>query len=319
MVWSGMRCAIGAILLIGLASGAAVAASETPSAPAAEPATITFTFKPPVPLTYSEQSVTRTSRVSPGLDEPEELATLTSTNSIAREGDGYTIVAAPKSFQVIQGGKPVKDPLLDAYQTAKLTYHLDSAGKITSIEGYGGVLDAVKKLAPKGMEQQLSQILNEKALVDREKGQWNIRIGQFLGQTAHKNSVWIANSYFPLPDSEPRFYVVTLFDGMVKQDGKELAKLKFLFTTDCERIQTQVNDMARDVVPNVPVPAALPQTPGFSISGKGERLVDPSTMLIYSEKYQRDVQVQMPVSKDQFVPVIIHETRELVDTYPGAK
>ncbi len=275
-------------------------------------APVKFTFAPPTPLTYVEESVTRRATIVSGQDAGVEEATVRMKTTVTKEGEGFKISAEPQSPVLTRGGKPVKDKVWDVLSATPVTYHLDSAGKLKSIEGYAGVLAAASKVASKEVRKTLEAAMNEKSLVEKETAQWNSRIGDFIGREAAANSVWVTEGVYPLPDGTvANFFVVTLFDRVLEQDGRKLAKLRFFLTADRDTIQTRVNDMARDVVKGVPQPRPLINPPGFAISGQGERLVDPATMIVYSEKGTREILVSLPGrDKDSAIPVLIQETRQ---------
>lgn len=296
-------------------AAAACAAGILGAAPARAdeaPAPVVFRFAPPIPLSYVEETVTRRATIISGEDAGSDEATIRVKFMVSKEGEGYKVRAEPQSSKVLRGGKPVNDPVLDVINSTPVTYHLDPAGKLKSIEGYAGVLEAAQKTASKNIRDSLPRMRNEKALTDKETAQWNARIGAFIGQTGARNTVWVSEGVNPLPDgSSAGFYTVTMFDRIVEQDGRKLARLRFFLTADRDSIQSRVNDMARDIVKDVPRPRPLENPAGFAISGQGERLVDPETMVVYSEKGTKEVHVNLRASdKDAAVPVLIQETRE---------
>lgn len=282
-------------------------------------APVKFTFAPPTPLTYVEESVTRRATIISGQDAGDEEATVRIKTTVTKEGEGFKISAEPQSSVLTRGGKPVKDKVWDVLSATPVTYHLDPAGKLKSIEGYAGVLAAASKVASRDVRKTLEAAMSEKSLVEKETAQWNSRIGDFIGREAVRNSVWVTEGVYPLPGgTAANFFVVTLFDRVLEQDGRKLARLRFFLTADRDTIQTRVNDMARDVVKGVPRPRPLINPPGFAISGQGERLVDPATMIVYSEKSTREILVSLPGrDKDSAIPVLIQETRQS-KMLPGA-
>ncbi len=280
---------------------------------------VTFTFAPPAPLTYTEQTTSVRIMVAGGPEPIEETGVSKVKMTITKADGGYRVVAEPVSFELTRAGKPVKDPVMEAVQSVTVTYRLGSDGSLKTIEGLGSALPAAMKKAPKELQNTLSALFNEKTLIEREKGQWNSRLGDFLGRVGHKNSVWISLGMFPMPNgTQASYYIVALFMGMVKQDGRDLVKLKLMFTEDASRIPTLVNDTVRDVVPDLPKPPVIQTVKGFSITGSGERLIDPSTMLIYAEKSSRDMQWIMPAGKDSSMPVLLQETGESRFSYSPA-
>ncbi|MCC6484265.1 MAG: hypothetical protein IT209_05400 [Armatimonadetes bacterium] len=277
---------------------------------------VIFTYSPPTPLTYTETTLTRRTIVAGGAPDISEESTASTRLSLRKEGAGYVISSAPVSHEMKRDGKVVNDAVLDVIQDTRVTYHLDAEGRLKAIDGYAGVLEAAQKVAPKDAKNLLYPLMNEAALVERESVQWNTRIGQLLGQKGKPGSVWIGESAFAMPDGAlARYYVITYLDSFVEQDGKKLARLRLLFTNDRDRIRQKLSDFIRADVPVVPEIRYLPAVKGFTIDGSGERLIDPSTMLIYSEKASRNVSWLVKTGKDTQSPVLVQEYRESSVSY----
>jgi len=300
-----------ALLLVSLMAVCPGLEAEIAAAGDNKPAEVAFKYSPPVPITLLEQVTTRRTTLAAGMDAAEEVSVSKVKTRIEHEGDGFVINTEPASFDITRDGKTVKDPIVDVLQATKVTYHVDAEGKLKQIDGYKGVLDAASKVAPKALRDTLKMLMSEEALTVRETAQWNSRIGDLTGQKGRKNAVWLGDGVWPLPDGTmAHYYIITMFSGFVDRDGRKLAKLDLLFEIDQNKIRQRVNDLARDVVEGIPTPKALAKVPGFVITGKGERLIDPATMLTYSEKAQRDVTWMMKMGKDGDVKVLVLETKE---------
>lgn len=277
----------------------------------AEEEAVKFTFNPPAPLTFTEETITKRATIAADVDPDVETSKLVTRVNLGKVQDGYTYSMQPLSFIVEKAGKVINDPILDIIQTNRYVLNIDTAGKVTKVNGQEGVKDAAMKLAPKEMAPALEKMLDPKLLAEKEIANWDGRIGDFAGTTAEKNHVWIRHATFPMPTgADGKYYVASVFTGMVEKDGRQLARIRFLFTTDQSRLRVQLNDLARDIITKIPALQPLPASPGFTISGQGERLIDPATMLIYEEKAERNVQITVAVGKDSSTSVIIEEFRE---------
>lgn len=280
---------------------------------------VKFVFNPPAPLTFTEETITRRATIAADVDPDVETSRLVTGVSVAKVDNGYTYSMQPLSFVVEKGGKVISDPILDIIQTNRYVLNIDSAGRVTRVSGHEGVKEAALKIAPREMAPAIEKMLDPKLLAEKEIANWDGRIGDFAGTMAKKNHVWIRQATFPMPSgADGKYYVASVFTGMVEQDGRQLARIRFLFTTDQARLRVQLNDLARDIINDIPPVQPLPASPGFTITGQGERLVDPATMLIHEEKAQRNVQITVAVGKDSSTSVIIEEFRETkVSGLPG--
>lgn len=288
-----------------------------PAARAADAGSTAFQFKPQTPLSWTEQSVSRRSVIAPAVDPVEDEITVETRYTVVTDGDGYKVTAAPVSFVLKRAGKVETDALTQIVQTTPVTYRLDSTGRLLKIEGYEKLLETVSRVAPKEMEKVLPSLFGEKTLVEKETAVWRGRLGDALGKPVEKNAGWITDALSPLPDgSQARYYIATVVTGEQEKDGHRLVTQKFLFTADMSRLQSQANDLVRDVVKFANRPRPLTPLPGFSVSGHGERLVDPETMVVHSEKYSRNVQIVIMGARGQQTPVLIQESRESRLTKP---
>jgi hypothetical protein len=293
------------------AAVAAIAAmAACPPAPAEEAQPV-FRFAPADGTAWTEESVSRRTLLAAGVDPKEEILKLRIRYSVNRSGDGYVMTADPSGFEMTRGGTPVADPVQQIINTTRITYRLDAQGRLQGIEGYAGILDAAVRAAPKEMARSLPATLGEKVLVEKETSSWRARIGDAIGLPAEPGTGWVSEGVTPLPDGrQARYYVVTVFTGWQQQGGRRLARLKFTFGTDAGRLQSLADDLARDTVRLRSRPRPLDTLTGFSISGSGERLVDPETMIVHSERSSRTIQIPLRGPKGQEMPVVLQENRE---------
>ncbi len=289
---------------------ALVLAAPGPAAAAEDNAPV-FRFAPGNGLSWTEESVSRRTLLAAGVDPDEDVLKLRTRYTVTRAGDGYLMVADPSGLEMTRGGKPAADAVQQVVNTTRVTYRLDAEGRLRGIDGYGGVLDAALRVAPKEMARSLPATLGEKALVEKESSAWRARVGDAIGLPAEPGTGWVSEGVTPLPDGrQARYYVVTVFTGWQQQGDRRLARLKFTFGTETARLQAMANDLARDTVRLRLRPRPVAELPGFSISGSGERLVDPDTMVVHSEKSSRTIQIPLRGPKGEQIPVILQEDRE---------
>lgn len=228
--------------------------------------TVTFRFAPPDGITYLESVVlTRTLEVQ-GAAQRTDLQKGQARVRIDRTPDGWTVTGTPVSMSVETDGKPVESPLLDAMKEVVAVYRLDPQGSFLSVQGYEGLLDKVAKSLPAEEVKALEKVLDPASLAAREKTEWSARIGDFAGRTFALGSSWDSEAPFALPSG-----------GEVRlRTRTELAERTRCGGGDCVRLRFRYDSAAADA----------PQ-----VSGTGERVIDPATMLIYSEVVERTVPV----------------------------
>jgi len=310
-----MRKFVCLLVLAGLICGATVAVVAAADADAP----VTFTFAPPIG-SYVEQVSATQSMIAPGNDGTPVVSTSRVRTTVSKDGNGYMLLTDPLSFEAKENGAVVTDAVTAAVQKVPVTWRVYSDGRLKALEGYDRVLKDASKVASKDQMKALEIVLSEKLLAERARANWNARIGALAGQTARKNTVWIGENVSPMLDGTlAHYYYVTLYDGMVEKDGRKLARLRLLFTTDGDSIHRQVNDLVHDVVPGVPAPPAITLTKGFTISGDGELLMDPSTMLVWSEKSSRRMTFPVSTGKDRTSLVVMEESRETSIVAPPPK
>lgn len=112
---------------------------------------------------------------------------------------------------------------------------------------------------------------------------------------AEIGDVWAGVEETPLPvGGTMTFYSVTKLAEQVKFDDVDCVRLEFSFNSDAEELKNFMGDMWEDLADMVDMEAA-PSVSGSKIAGKGERIIDPATMLIYSEAVERTMKMMMAV------------------------
>ena len=108
-------------------------------------------------------------------------------------------------------------------------------------------------------------------------------LASYVGMEAEIGEVWAGVEETPLPmGGTVAFYSVTKLVEQVKFDDVDCVRLEFSFNTDGEGLKDFMGDMWEDLAEMADMKAA-PSLSNTKISGKGERIIDPATMLIYSE------------------------------------
>lgn len=236
------------------------AAQSAESAETAE--TVTFRFSPPDGISYVETVVLTRTLEAGAAPSRTDLRKGQARVRYDKTADGWTVTGTPISMSLETDGKPIQSPLLEALKGVVATYRLDSQGNLLSVHGYEGLLEKVSKGLPPEEAQALAKAFDPESILAREKAEWSSRIGNFIGKTFEIGSSWTTEAPLALPSGgEVQLRTHTTLERAACGEG-DCVRLRFLYDSDAPKV-----------------------------TGTGERVIDPSTMLIYSEVIERTLPV----------------------------
>jgi hypothetical protein len=282
----------------------------------AEPEKVTFRFAPPDGTTFEQTLVTTKTTDLGAQGKRTDVTRAVVRLRFDKTADGYTLTGTPVAMTMHRDGQEVENPLFDVLASLTFTYRLDADGSIRAIEGYDVLADRLRNAFPdEAVFQALSKVLNAETMVAREKEDWSGRISSFSGGTYEIGSRWTTESPFALPNGETiTFYTATELVGKEKCGDRDCVRIRFRYDTDASALGKLAGEVVSDAVK-----AAGAQDPGLQISkskitGGGERLIDPATMLIHSESLERTMRMDM-ATPGGTTPVTQHEKREYTFEY----
>jgi hypothetical protein len=171
----------------------------------------------------------------------------------------------------------------------------------------------MKATLPPAAVQSLSSVLSEEALVNKEKADWDGRISSFVGQKAEIGDAWTSTDRYPMPTGGTvEFYSATKLVGSAKAGGKDCVRIRFSYNTDANALKQFVGKLGKDIgqMTGSKSAAFKPGAGAATIVGSGERLIDPATMLIYSETLTRTIKMPMEVPGQGKVSTTLVEKKE---------
>ena len=223
---------------------------------------------------------------------------------------GYSVTFMPISITMTQDGKPREDPILSFVQNITVIYELDVDGQLIKIRGFEGIIEKLKASLPGNLPPTVAAVLSEETFINRTTQEWDARIGSYVGMEAEIGDVWAGVDETPLPmGGTMAFYSVTKFAEQVKFNDVDCVRLEFSFNTDAEELKDFMGDMWEDLAEMADMEAA-PSVSNTKIAGKGERIIDPATMLIYSETVERTIKMTMAVPGQGEVEMTSVDKRE---------
>lgn len=231
--------------------------------------TVTFRFSPPDGISYVETVVLTRTLEAGAAPQQTDLQKGEARVRYDKTADGWTVTGTPISMSMESDGKPIQSPVIDALQGVVAVYRLDPQGNLLSVQGYEGLAEKVSKGLSPEEAQALAKSLDPESVLAREKAEWKSRIGDYSGKTFEIGSSWTAEAPLALPSGgEVQLRTHTVLAERVKCGGdRDCVRLRFRYESD-----------------------APPGTP--KVTGTGERVIAPSTMLIYSEVVERIVPVR---------------------------
>ncbi len=153
-----------------------------------------------------------------------------------------------------------------------------------AVRGYDSLSKKLNETLPPLAVKSLSAFLSEEALAKNDATAWNRRIGRFLGQSAKLGDVWTATDQTSLPTGGAVFYYsAAKLAEQVKYEGVNCVRILYSYNTDPVALKDFLGKTVNDIVETSGIPELKLEVTGLEINGRGERLIDPSNMLIYSE------------------------------------
>jgi hypothetical protein len=149
------------------------------------------------------------------------------------------------------------------------------------------------------------------AILARMRADWGPRVSDFAGVELNVGETRISESEFGLPNNQEIPYLnVTRLEALIDCDGGRCARLTYRYDTDASALEDFAGEALKDLGG---------EAPGHTkVSGSGERVIDPATMLIRTETQRRIITMESPGADGTPVRGIRNETREYTYDYAPA-
>jgi len=229
---------------------------------------------------------------------------------IRKTPGGYSWVQTLLSLEMTQNGKPVPQAAFSQLEGLSVTYELDENGRLLQAGGTAAIADRMRQMAPPAVSDWLASLLGEQTLAGNAAYEWDARIGSFSGLEARPGEVRSGSQRMPVPGGgAAAFLTTTRFDGLVKCGSGSCARISFSFRSSDPEIAAMIGRITGDLW-RITRSGAAPQIEDVGIEGSGERLIDPNTMLIHSERVDRATSVKLTLPTREAATATIRETRE---------
>jgi hypothetical protein len=262
-----------------------------------------FQFNPPDGATFVVSVRTTRTTTLGALGKRTEDRETSERVRVTKTADGFSIAETAVYGTMNRDGEKVESPILKLLVGMSVNYEVDSRGQVKAIRGFDQLITRLKAALPPGTLETMSPTVTEEALVNREVAEWNGRVASFVGREVKVGDMWTSKDRFDLPTGGAvNFTTTTRIVGREQVEGHDCVRLKFSYTANAPTPlvpgQTAGAKAAGKPArkPSRPARVAKKTVPAAatSITGGGDRLVDPATMLIYAESISRTI--KMPVA-----------------------
>ncbi len=272
-----------------------------------------FTFNRVDGETYKQKlSITKKRDMGPAgirIDDTlsETMVTCKKTNQ------GWDIASKPIKRIMMRNGEEVENPLLDLLKDFTITYKVDKDGKLADVKGYEAVLEAIKKQYSPSVAETLATTLDAETLKERERSEWNGRIGIYINTSFSIGDVWEEDAPIKLQNGADVVYKVkTRFKELTQVNNTTCVVIEQTYDSTGEGLADWANEVADSVSKEADKKEDTDlkaSKGGSSIKGNLTRVIDPATMNIYKEEGERIIRMEMEFPGMGKIPVVISETR----------
>ena len=293
--WFGRVCLAGALAICALAASAA----------AGEEASPVFRFHPPDGTSYVE-SVDTTQALDFGEGRTSaRQSELRTQVTVAKETTGYSVTSTLVSGGTSSALEEADNAALKALEGVPLTYHIDGEARIASVSGIKEAMDKVRAALPASVAAIVSKALTDEAVLATARADWDRRVLNFVGRPAGVGDAWLAAEKFPLPSGEVvEFYSAMRVTKREQAGGRDCVRVEYSYSRDPRDLRGALGDSADSLLSG-----KEPFADTSAVSGSGYRVVDPETLLCYSEELEREVKTTLPLPDGESLDVTIHQTK----------
>lgn len=249
-----------------------------------------FKFNPPSGLRFI-----RTTKITDTVEaeimnqqlRQEEVQMLT---EIYKGSSGFQINYTILKYQINDVEDPTGAELLSVLEGTKFTAFLDGQGYITGFDGLEE-FDRKLKTIPAGQYRKYKGLFSKETMEQGLRDSWKTSVEDFIGRSFQLGDVWHSTAKVPLPNGET---------GTVA--AEICFKKETVFASiPCILIQVDLDlnsaDLKSFVAEMIKKGAPKLQTePKVNISGAGESVVDPQTLMGYTSRMEMVMQalVELP-------------------------
>lgn len=249
-----------------------------------------FKFNPPSGLRF-----VRTTKIIDSVEaeminqqlRQEEVQLLT---EIYKGSSGFQINYTILKYKVSDVEDPLGGEALSVLEGIKFTSYLDEQGFIT---GFDGLEEFDRKLRtiPAGHYRKYKDQFAKEAMERILKDSWKASVEDFIGKSFQLGDVWQTSAKVPLPNGETSTVAAEI---IFKRETAFASTPCILIQTEYDLNSSNLNDFITEMIRRgVP---QLQSEPKVNISGTGESIVDPQTLISFSSRTEMVLQavIELP-------------------------
>jgi hypothetical protein len=295
--------ALAAPILVLVSAGAHAAEKDAKSKERGTGEKVTFTFAPPDGLHYVQTVETLRELATPDGKQQSDRSESKAKVSIRKTAEGFVVTTVPISMTMSRDGESVKDPSLEILDDTVVKLFVSPRGKPIRVEGYEDVGRRVREAYPPEIAAAVGRLLTPESLSARATAEWEGRISDFVGRTVAIGDSWDSAATFTFPNGRRlEYFMRTTVSGRVPCPGKSCVEVRFRYDSDPKA----VGELAARVPDGADGGGEEVRAKLASLTGVGIRVVDPSTMTVYSERVGRTMKLTME-TKDGALPIVTRE------------
>jgi|GEM_PF-4298044 len=253
---------------------------------------IYFTFNPP-DTTYKEILKTRKTTLVNGKKQKEDEISVTTKYDIKKVAGGFELKQSPLAISSKRDGKMFHNPIFMFLTNIPTRGEIDGKGNLKHVVGYEHIIPRAQTELPKEVVEAMMLVANEEAMISKAKADWNARISEFSGNSFHVGDMLSAQGKFSLPNGEVlTFFSVIKIADTVDYMGEKCVKILFRNSSIPEELASFMGYHEEEMKDIFDINANAELTTQIKLSGDGERIINPATMLIYGEKTYRCVEMK---------------------------
>jgi len=295
------------------------------------PAAQAFTFHLNPPDGVSTVQTDKTNIVEHLGDEKkrEETDETKMRVTFKKAAKGFTATMSTISSSMTEMGKKVTPPEAALMKDVVLTYHLDPAGECKTITGFEtlrkNMLQRIeyqrvaqhKPQQPKLANAYIDQMIA--GMIKQRTGEWHDEFTRFCGKTAKIGDSWhdSAPSRLPFVGTIALHRTITFAERAIV-NGHNCVRVKYLTTTDPKEIQAAIKtELAREkkIAAAQHIKDEYATVKDITVRQERVRVIDPATMLVYSESYADTQTIVVHRPKEGNVTAVTNEKRETTYEY----
>lgn len=278
---------------------------------------VTFRLGPADGTSFIQVLHTQRDRSMDGIGKEEARAIGRTRYAVERNSDGWTYKGRLVSSQATRDGKPFDDPYGLVLTDVEVEIEVADDGSVRAVRGYDAVARRASKLLSPEIAEKLKPFMGTRALEERAISDWRGRVGDFVGLTVSIGDTRTETLSYEIPGGvELQYDVETRFAGWTTCPVGQCLRIETTYDSATSRATTAHQPADADgsvdasAGGSAGAAAHADESPSAvtversRIAGSSTRLVDPSTMLIYSEQEERTVWAMLEIEGLGPVPLV---------------